>query len=77
MSSRGGPGVGHVYTKDPHASPAETARLLARQFWSMGLKGQNRRSRLMEQESSGVKFFEAESEFFEKAAKFGSQSVQK
>lgn len=77
MSSGGGPGVGHVYTKDPHASPAETARLLARQFWSMSLKGQNRRSRLMEQESSDVKFFEAESEFFENAAKFGSQSVQK
>ncbi|HSW02360.1 MAG TPA: hypothetical protein VLI39_19505 [Sedimentisphaerales bacterium] len=76
MSSGGGPGMGHVYTKDPHTSPAEAARLLARQFWSMSLKGQNRRSRLMEQESSDVEFFEAETEFFEKAAKFGSQSVQ-
>ena len=38
MSSGGGPGAGHVYTNDPHASPADAARLLARQFWSMALE---------------------------------------
>ncbi len=60
MSSGGGPGAGHVYTNDPHASPAEAARLLARQFWSMALKGKERRSRPVEQEASDVEFFEAE-----------------
>jgi hypothetical protein len=72
MSGGGGPGAGHVYTNDPHVSAADTARLLARQFWSAALKGENRRSRAVEPEPSDVEFFEAETEFFEKAAQFGS-----
>jgi len=77
ISSGGGPGAGHVYTNDPHASAADTARLLARQFWSVALKGQERRSQPVEQESSDVEFFEAENDFFENAAKFGSRSAGK
>ncbi len=77
VSGGGAAGAGHVYTNDPHASPGETARLLARQFWSMALAGKERRSRPVEQEPSDVEFFEAETRFFEDAAKFGSQDVDK
>lgn len=77
ISGGGGAGAGHVYTNDPHASPGETARLLARQFWSMALTGKERRSRPVEQEASDVEFFEAETRFFENAAKYGSQDIDK
>jgi hypothetical protein len=77
ISGGGGAGAGHVYTNDPHASAGETARLLARQFWSMALAGKERRSRPVEQEASDVEFFEAETRFFENAAKYGSQGVDK
>jgi hypothetical protein len=76
MSSGGGPGAGHVFTKDPHASPGETARLLARQFWSLALEARQRRSRPLEDEPSDVEFFEAENEFFKKAAQFRQQRVE-
>lgn len=77
ISGGGGAGAGHVYTNDPHASPGETARLLARRFWSMALAGKERRSRPVEQEASDVEFFEAETRFFENAAKYGSQDIDK
>lgn len=75
MSSGGGPGSGHVYTNDPHAASAETARLLARQFWSMALEARKRQSRPVEEEASDVGFFETENEFFEAAARFKSQGA--
>ncbi|MEN6423978.1 MAG: hypothetical protein ABFE13_01340 [Phycisphaerales bacterium] len=77
MSSGGGPGAGHVYTKDPHATAADTARLLARQFWSVALEAKKRQSRSVEEEASDVEFFEAENDFFEAAARFKSQGVAK
>lgn len=73
----GGAGASHAYTSDSHTSPSDAARLLAQQFWSMALQDQNRRSQPIEQEPSDVKFFEAETEFFENAAKFGSQGAEK
>src|SRR5512133_4083415 len=77
ISGGGGPGSGHVYTNDPHTAPGEAARLLARQFWSAALNGGERRGRPVEQESSDVEFFEAENDFFENAAKFGSRGAEK
>ncbi len=77
MSSGGAPGASHVYTDDPHATAADTARLLAGQFWSIALEGKERRSRPVEEEASDVEFFEAENDFFEEAARFGSQGVGK
>jgi len=77
MSSGGGPGNSHVYTNDPHSSAADTARLLARQFWSMALEAKKRQSRPVEQEASDVEFFEAENDFFEAAARFESQGAPK
>ncbi|MEN6334646.1 MAG: hypothetical protein ABFE01_10315 [Phycisphaerales bacterium] len=73
----GGAGAAHAYTSDSHTSPSDAARLMAQQFWSMALKDQNRRSQPIEQEPSDVKFFEAETEFFENAAKFGSHGADK
>ncbi len=77
MSSGGGPGAGHVYTKDPHASPAEAARMLARQFWSVALEVHQRQARPVADEPSDVEFFEAENEFFESAARFRPERVEK
>jgi hypothetical protein len=75
---RGGtPGAGHVYTNDSHTSPAEVARMLAREFWSVAVEARQRQSRLLEDEPSNVEFFEAENEFFENAAQFGRQSSDK
>jgi hypothetical protein len=72
VSRGGGPGAGHVYTTDPHTSAADTARLLARQFWSMALEAKKRRSRPVEEDARDVEFFEEENQFFEQAARFGS-----
>jgi len=77
MSSGGGPGASHVYTSDPHATAADTARLLARQFWSVALEAKKRPSRPVEEEASDVEFFEAENAFFEAAARFDSQGAAK
>ena len=73
----GGPGASHTFTQDPHTSPGDAARLMAQQFWSMALQEKSRRSLPVEQESSGVEFFEAETQFFEKAAKFGTRDGEK
>jgi hypothetical protein len=77
MSNGGGAGAGHVYTKDPHTTPAEAARLLARQFWSVALEARRREARPVEDEPSDVEFFEAENEFFESAARFRPERVEK
>jgi len=77
MSSGGGPGAGHVYTKDPHTTPAEAARMLAQQFWSVALEARQRQARPLQDEPSDVEFFEAENEFFESAARFRPERVEK
>lgn len=77
MSSGGGPGAGHVYTNDPHTTAADTARLLARQFWSLVLEAKKRQGRPVEEEPSDVEFFEAENKFFEAAARFDLQGAAK
>jgi hypothetical protein len=71
VSRGGGPSSSLVYTRDGHMTPAESARLLARQFWSVALESRRRESRPVEQEPSDVEFFEAENRFFESAATFG------
>ncbi len=73
ISSGGGPSSSLVYTKDGHVTPAEAARMLARQFWSVALESRHRERRPVEEEPSDVEFFEAENEFFENAATFRRQ----
>ena len=73
VASGGGPAGSHVYTRDGHAASAETARLLARQFWSLAVEAKERESRSLEEaavSASDAEFFEAENEFFERAAKY-------
>jgi hypothetical protein len=75
----------HVFTKDPRAAPAEAARAMARQFWSIAIEAKKRKSHpfdklragLIEDEPSDVKFYELENRFFENAAKFSKEPVKK
>ncbi|MHC4627398.1 MAG: hypothetical protein ACYTDV_10500, partial [Planctomycetota bacterium] len=68
--------AGLVLTRGPEVAPAEAARQLARQFWSISIDARRRRQQLSEDESSDVKFYGQENEFFENAAKFEPESVQ-
>ena len=77
ISAGGGPSSSLVYTKDGHMTPAEAARMLARQFWSVALESRQRERRPVEEEPSDVEFFEAENEFFESAAAFRRQRVER
>lgn len=66
-----------VLTKNPNIAPAEAARQMARQFWSIALNAKKRRQQLAKDDTSDVTFYEQENEFFENAAKFDSEPVQK
>jgi len=72
-----GTAAAHVFTKDPRAAPAEAARAMARQFWSIAIEAKKRKSQLIEDEPSDVKFYELENKFFENAAKFSKEPVKK
>lgn len=66
-----------VLTKNPNIDPAEAARQMARQFWSIALNAKKHRQQLVEDETSDVKFYGQENEFFENAAKFHAEPIQK
>ena len=68
--------AGLVFTRGSGLGPAEVARQLARQFWSISIDARKRRQQLSEDEASDVKFYGQENEFFENAAKFDQESVQ-
>jgi hypothetical protein len=70
VSGGGTPGGGHVYTKDAFMAPADAARMLARQFWSIALDAREKGLPPVADEPSDVEFFQAESEFFEAAATY-------
>ncbi|GAF98428.1 unnamed protein product, partial [marine sediment metagenome] len=75
---RGSPsGASHVFTRNPNLAPAEAARQIARQFWSIALNAKKYRQQLIEDEPSDVKFYGRENEFFENAAKFEQKPVKK
>ena len=65
-----------VLTRGSGLAPAEAARQLARQFWSISIEARKRRQQLSEDEPSDVEFYGQENEFFENAAKFDAESVQ-
>ena len=65
-----------VLTRGSELAPAEAARQLARQFWSISIEARKRRHQLSEDEPSDVEFYGQENEFFENAAKFDAESVQ-
>ncbi|MBM4025359.1 MAG: hypothetical protein FJ280_08120 [Planctomycetes bacterium] len=64
VSGGGTPGGVLVYTKDAHTTPAETARMLARQFWSIALEAREKGRQPVADEPSDMEFFKAESDFF-------------
>ncbi|UCF14464.1 MAG: hypothetical protein JSW59_13705 [Phycisphaerales bacterium] len=66
-----------VFTRGSRLDPAEAARQLARQFWSISIEARKRQQQLSEDEPSDAKFYGQENEFFENAAKFDAESVQK
>jgi len=70
-------GAGLVLTRNPNLTPAESARQMARQFWSIAINAKKRRRQWIEDEPSDVEFFEQENEFFENAAKFDQEPMQK
>jgi len=66
-----------VFTRNPKLAPAEAARQMARQFWSIAVNAKKYRQQLIEDEPSDVKFYGQENEFFENAAKFELEAVKK
>ena len=66
-----------VYTQGGAQTPAETARMLARQFWSMAIEAKQKELRPFTEQPSDVEFFQAENEFFEKAAQFREPPTEK
>jgi hypothetical protein len=70
-------GAAHVFTRNPNLAPAEAARQMARQFWSIAVNAKKYRQQLIEDEPSDVKFYGQENEFFENAAKFDQEAVEK
>ena len=73
-------GTSPVLTTNPNLSPAEQARQMARQFWSIAVNAKKRRSGpaagLTATEPSDAKFHEKENEFFENAAKFDPETAK-
>jgi len=70
-------GAAHVLTQNPALAPAQAARAMARQFWSIAIEAQKRQAELTENEPSDVRFYELENEFFEEAARFSQESVKR
>jgi len=70
-------GASHVLTKNPNLAPAEMARQMARQFWSIAINAKKRRQQLIESEASDVEFYGQENEFFENAARYDQGPVEK
>lgn len=66
-----------VLTRNPNIDPAEAARQMARQFWSIALNAKKRRQQVVEDESSDVTFYGQENDFFENTAKFEADPAQK
>jgi len=66
-----------VFTRNPNLAPAEAARQMARQFWSIAVNAKKYRQQLIEDEPSDAKFYGQENEFFENAARFDQEAVKK
>jgi len=77
VSGGGTPGAELVYTQGGAMTPAEIARMLTRQFWSIAIEARQKELRPFAEEPSDAEFFQAEKEFFEKAARFRPQDVEK
>jgi hypothetical protein len=70
-------GASHVLTRNPNIASAEMARQMARRFWSIAINAKKHRQQLLESEPSDVEFYGQENEFFENAARYNQQPVEK
>jgi len=70
-------GASQVLTRNPNLTPAEAARQMARQFWSIAIDAKKRRQQVIEDESSDVEFYGQENQFFENAARYEQEPVKK
>jgi cell division septum initiation protein DivIVA len=70
-------GASLVLTKNPNLVSAETARQMARQFWSIAIDAKKRGSQWIDDEPSDVEFYGQENEFFENAARYDQEPVKK
>ncbi len=70
-------GASHVLTKNPNIASAEMARQMARRFWSIAINAKKHRQQLAENEPSDVEFYGQENEFFENAARYDQEPVEK
>jgi hypothetical protein len=76
--SRGGQtGAGLVLTRNPNLAPAESARQMARQFWSIAINAKKRSSQRIDDEPSDVEFYGQENQFFENVAEYNAEPVKK
>lgn len=77
--SRGGTGTGtmHVLTRNSQMTSAQQARAIAREFWSISIKAKKRQSQIVERPPSSMEFYELESDFFENAANFNLEQMEK
>lgn len=75
---RGGrTGAGIVLTRNPKLAPAESARQMARQFWSIAINAKKRRQQWIDDEPSDVEFYGQENKFFENAASYDQEPAKK
>jgi hypothetical protein len=70
ITGSGTPSGTLVYTHGGSLTPAEIARMLAQQFWSMAVEARSGKIQPVAEEPSDAEFFQAEKEFFERAAQF-------
>ena len=77
VSKGGSSGAGHTLTQNPQTAPAQQAREMARQFWSIAIDAKKRQMQMTEDEPSDVTFYEMENRFFENAAKFNPRQDKK
>jgi hypothetical protein len=77
VSSGGRTGAGLVLTRNPKLAPAESARQMARKFWSIAINAKKRHQQLIDDEPSDAEFYGQESKFFENAAEYNAESVKK
>jgi hypothetical protein len=76
-TEKGTSSTGLVFTRNPNLAPAEAARQMAREFWSVAINAKKYRRQLIEDEPSDAEFYGAENEFFENAARFDLEGMNK
>jgi len=77
--SSGGTGSNssHVLTQNAKTASAKEAQAIANEFWSIAIKAKKRHSQIVERQPSSMEYYELESDFFENAADFNPEQVER